>query len=379
MRILIVGAGIAGLTLAALLRQKGIRPQVLDRASDFNDAGYMLALFPMGNRVLHGLGAFDAFLAKSEPMDIYTMCNGHGEAMQTFDIAGALGRFGVTRQLSRADLLQILRKAAPDLPLEMGMRVTRLVEHGNEVEAFADTRSLGHFDLIVGADGVHSAVRRHVAGDIEMRPTGWGAWVWWAPAAAAPHKTVTEYWGAGRFVGIYPIRDKIGVIAAGPIDEIGHERISGSGARLGELFADYKGVARAPFDAMPASDKDMFFWKLEDCRAPHWSKGRIVLVGDSACAFLPTAGVGASMAMESAAVLADELGRTDAKSLPLALQHYELRRRKRAEGAQTVSRRIASLMFVKSTPVAWGRDQLMKFYSIEEFAKEIEKSLAEPL
>jgi 2-polyprenyl-6-methoxyphenol hydroxylase-like FAD-dependent oxidoreductase len=379
MRVLIVGAGIAGLTLSALLRQKGIRPQLVDRAPDFDASGYMLALFPMGNRVLHGLGAFDAFLARSEPMDVYTMCNGHGEAMQTFDIAGALGKFGVTRQLSRADLLQILRDAGADVPLEMGVRVTRLIEHGDEVEAFADSRSLGRFDLIVGADGIHSVVRRHVAGEVEMRPTGWGGWVWWAPAAAAPHKTVTEYWGAGRFVGIYPIRDKIGVIAAGPIDEIGHDRIGGSGARLAELFADYKGVARAPFDAMPANDKDMFFWSLEDCRAPHWSKGRVTLMGDSACAFLPTAGVGASMAMESAAVLADELGRSDANGLSLALQHYETRRRKRAEGAQTASRRIASLMFVKSTPVAWGRDQLMKFYSIEEFAKEIEKSLAEPL
>jgi 2-polyprenyl-6-methoxyphenol hydroxylase-like FAD-dependent oxidoreductase len=379
MRILIVGAGIAGLTLSALLRQKGLRPQLVDRASDFDTAGYMLALFPMGNRVLHGLGAFDAFLARSEPMDVYTMCNGHGETMQTFDIASALGRFGVTRQLARADLLQILRDAAPDLPLEMAVRVTELVDHGAEVEAFAGARSLGRFDLVVGADGIHSAVRRHVAGEVEMRPTGWGGWVWWAPAAAAPHWAVTEYWGAGRFVGIYPIRDRIGVIAAGPIDEIGHDRIGGSGVKLAALFADYRGMARAPFDAMPANDRDMFFWNLEDCRAPRWSKGRVVLMGDSACAFLPTAGVGASMAMESAAVLADELGRTDAAGLPLALQHYETRRRKRAEGAQTASRRIASLMFVTSTPVAWGRDQLMKFYSIEEFAKEIEKSLAEPL
>jgi 2-polyprenyl-6-methoxyphenol hydroxylase-like FAD-dependent oxidoreductase len=379
MRVLIVGAGIAGLTLSALLRQKGIKPLVVDRAPDFSESGYMLGLFPMGNRVLHGLGAFDAFLARSEPMDTYVMGNGHGEAMQTFDIAGALGKFGVTRQLSRADLLQILRDAAPDVPLRMATRVTELVEQGAEVEAFAGKESLGRFDLVVGADGIHSAVRRHVAGDVDMRPTGWGGWVWWAPAEAAPHKVVTEYWGAGRFVGVYPIRDRIGVIAAGPVDEIGHDKIGGSGARLAELFAAYKGIARAPFAAVPANDKDMFFWNLEDCRAPHWSKGRMVLMGDSACAFLPTAGVGASMAMESAAVLGDELGRTDAKGVALALQHYETRRRKRAEGAQTASRRIASLMFVKSTPVAWSRDQLMKFYSIEEFAKEIEKSLSEPI
>lgn len=76
--------------------------------------------------------------------------------MRTFDIANALGRFGVSRQLSRADLLQILREAAPDVPLDMAVRITRLVEYGEEVEAFDDTRSPGRFDLVVGADGIHS-------------------------------------------------------------------------------------------------------------------------------------------------------------------------------------------------------------------------------
>ena len=339
----------------------------------------MLGLFPMGNRVLHGLGAFDRFRAASEAMDTYVMRNGHGEVMQTFDIAGALGKFGETRQLGRGDLLKILRDCAPDVPLRTNVKVTDIVETEDGLEAFADGQSLGRFELIVGADGIHSAVRQYVAGDVAMHATGWGAWVWWAPPSAAVHETVTEYWGAGRFVGVYPVGRRVGVIAAGPIDQIGHEKIGGSGERLAELFADYKGIAREPFAAMPSNDKDMFFWKLEDCRSPAWSKGRAVLMGDAACAFLPTAGVGASMAMESAAVLADELGRTDAKGIALALKHYETRRRKRAEGAQTASRRIASMMFVSSVPVAWGRDQLMKFYSIEEFAKEIEKSMAEPI
>jgi 2-polyprenyl-6-methoxyphenol hydroxylase-like FAD-dependent oxidoreductase len=379
MRILIVGAGIAGLTLAALLRQKGHEPLIVDRAPDFSHQGYMLALYPLGNRVLHGLGAFDEFVRRSEPMDTYTLCNGHGDTVQTFDLASTIGRFGVIRQLSRPDLLDVLRQAAPDLPLQMGVNVTGIVEHGDEVEVLAGGASLGRFDLVVGADGIHSHVRRHVAGDIQMKETGWGGWVWWAPSDAASHQVVTEYWGASRFVGVYPVRDRIGVIAAGPIDEIGHEALGGRGSRLAELFAAYKGVARAPFAAMPSEDRDMFFWKLDDCRSPHWFKGRVVLMGDSACAFLPTAGVGASMAMESAAVLADELGRTDARGLDLALGHYQTRRRKRAESAQTASRRIASLMFVKSLPVAWGRDHLLKFYSIDAFAGEIEKSLREPI
>ncbi len=102
-------------------------------------------------------------------------------------------------------------------------------------------------------------------------------------------------------------------------------------------------------------------------------------MGDAACAFLPTAGVGASMALESAAVLADELSRTDAKFVTGALDHYEKRRKKRAEAFQQDSRKLASMMTVESLPMAWGRDQAMKLYTLDMLAKNIFKSLADPI
>ena len=103
------------------------------------------------------------------------------------------------------------------------------------------------------------------------------------------------------------------------------------------------------------------------------------MLGDAARAFLPTAGVGASIALESAAVLDDELGRTDARFLAGALARYEERRKERAEAFQADSRKLASMMMIESVGMSWGRDQLMKFYTLDMLAKNIAQSLAKPI
>jgi glycosyltransferase involved in cell wall biosynthesis len=89
------------------------------------------------------------------------------------------------------------------------------------------------------------------------------------------------------------------------------------------LFAALDGKAGAILHSLPGDEEELFFWKLADQRAESWVKDRVVLLGDAAAAFLPTAGIGASMAMESAAVLADELSRADVAHLDHALAFYE--------------------------------------------------------
>ncbi len=108
-------------------------------------------------------------------------------------------------------------------------------------------------------------------------------------------------------------------------------------------------------------------------------RGRVVLLGDAAAAFLPTAGIGASMAMESAAVLADELSRTDTHFVEHALSLYVKRRRDRLERIQDDSRRLARTMFVKSPSIAHIRDLATKFYSLEGLAGSIAKAFDEPI
>ncbi len=379
MRVLIVGAGIGGLTLAALLRRWNITPDVIDRAPNFDHAGYMLGLYPLGSRILHGLGAFDTFVAASEPLDYYALANGKGEVIQRYDLGVVTDRFGPIRQLSRGELLALLAAAAGHPPVRMGVGIEAIEQRDDEAVARTSDGETRRYDLVVGADGIHSAVRRQVFGDGATFDTGWGGWVWWADHALVPHDTVTEYWGAGRFLGVYPTRNRIGIVACGPVRDMDPHDRAGRRARLLHHFAALEGKAGAILHSLPGDETELFFWPLADQRAATWVKGRVVLLGDAAAAFLPTAAIGASMAMESAAVLADELARADAKQLRYPLAFYETRRRKRVEAAQDDSRHMARMMFIESVPLAWGRDQALKFYSLEQLAKQIAKIFDQPI
>lgn len=379
MKILIAGAGIGGMALAALLRQRGIMAELYERAPNFDHSGYMLGLYPIGSRILHGLGLMEDFLKTCERMATYTICNGHGEKIHSYELGAMLDQYGCSGGIMRGELLALLRSKCGDVPLHFGTQLEDFEDRGTEVVARFSDGSEKTADLLVGADGIHSAARRKLFGEHPDHDTGWGCWVWILRNTTRVPTAVTEYWGAGRLIGAYPIKGGLGIVGAGPSKAIGPEAIQRNGRKAREYFGSFGESTADIVAALPDDLTDIFWWKLSDYRSTQWVKGRVALMGDSACAFLPTAGVGASMALESAAVLNDELSRTDARFLPGALNHYEKRRKRRAEAFQEDSRKLASMMMLESLPMAWGRDQLMKFYTLEMLAKTIAKSLGDPI
>jgi 2-polyprenyl-6-methoxyphenol hydroxylase-like FAD-dependent oxidoreductase len=121
-----------------------------------------------------------------------------------------------------------------------------------------------------------------------------------------------------------------------------------------------------------------FFWPLGDCRAPQWAFGGTILLGDAAAGFLPTAGIGAGMAMESAWVLTRMLGHADRQDrIPALLRAYEAAQRPRVEAAQDTSRTLAKIMFRQSRLLAALRDLSMRFLSVEAALGPIQKLLAD--
>jgi len=216
-------------------------------------------------------------------------------------------------------------------------------------------------------------------GRLPDRDTGWGCYVWWADTRLAAVGETTERWGAGSFLGTYPCRDRLCVIAGAPLDSLRPDQPAGRADRLAALFRGAGAPVDALLAAMPGDEEDLFVWRMADVRAPRWVQGRVVLVGDSAAAFLPTAGIGASMAIESAAVLADELSRTDAMYLPNALELYERRRRQRVEAAQRQSRRLARLMFLSSPRLASVRDRALRLARMEQMVGPLIKGLRHPI
>lgn len=379
MKILIAGAGIGGLALAALLRQRNIDCEIAERAPDLSHAGYMLGLYPLGTRTLLGLGLRDRFLDVSERYTTYTICNGHGEAIHTYNLAEALEPFGYMGGLMRKELLDMLRSKCEDVPITFDKPLVGFQQRGDCVTAQFGDGSEATYDALIGADGIHSKTRQFLSGAQPDHETGWGCWVWMLKSPERPPDQCTEYWGAGRLIGVYPVRGAFGVVAAGPSRFIGPEAVGDDGVMLRAYFSEMGSSVADILGALPETLDGLFYWRLNDVRSEMWTDGRVALLGDSACAFLPTAGVGASMALESASVMADELSRTDAKYLPHALGLYEKRRRRRAEAAQDDSRKLASMMTIESLPLAWGRDQLLKLYTLEMLVKNIARSFAEPI
>lgn len=333
----------------------------------------MLGLYPLGSRVLHGLGLYGRFLEISRPMARHRICNGLGELVQSYELSDLMRRFGHIGQLERRELLALLRSGAPDVPLKHGVALRDLREAQEGVRVQLSDGTTGIYDLVVGADGPQSRIRELLFGPAPLHDTGWSAWVWWAEGLEAEPDSLTDYWGGGRWVRVQPTRGAVGVLVACPDDAVPAEpeALAQAFAHLGEAPRRVVGTAPAPEKRFP--------WKLADFRAPQWHTGRVALVGDAACAFLPTSGIGASMAMESAAVLADELGRTDKQMLPYALELYEKRRRRRVEPAQDDSRHVAQTMMVDLAPAAWGRDRLSRLYSLDMLSARIRRSLEEPI
>jgi 2-polyprenyl-6-methoxyphenol hydroxylase-like FAD-dependent oxidoreductase len=242
MRVLIVGGGVAGLALAAMLARQGREPVVVERASSYEESGYAIALYPLGSAVLHGIGAYPAFAAASAEL-------------RTYEIAGRRG--GVIRSVDLARLM------AP-----------------------------------------------------------YGGWTWWGRAGIFRPGTVRELWLPGALFGVYPAPGWAMYLiavpsAATPADGLSQTEVMARlRAALGETAA-IPDIGAALDDA-----GQLWPWRLSDVRSRRLRKGRVVLCGDAGTAFLPTAGVRASAALRSAAALADELSRADARLVPLALHHY---------------------------------------------------------
>lgn len=406
-RILIVGAGVAGLTLAQLLRGRGWHPVLIERVGHERDfAGYMLGLMPFVDSAISELGAEASYLANSTGMQRYVLRGAHGQLLKSYGF-DAVTEYGHYRGIDRSELMRVL--AGGHAPVAYGTTVTALHDTSataNEgpidaaqsttpgtaggttgtVEVALHENGKAHrldFDAVIVADGLHSSTRNMVidAGDISYHDTGWGGWVVWDDDTTDV-ETYVETWGAGFFLGLYPVPGRTGVFLGAP-----HEATQqGPGA-----------LASAVQDRIPAPDprtgralhavaasQDPFFWSFADVRCARWTVGRATLLGDAAAGFLPTAGVGASMAIESAHALAGRLieaGNTNgagsrgmvatpvqpgdmAARIPDALRAYEAEQRPRVERAQRNSRKLADLMFRGGGPKTSARDAAARFIGV---------------
>ena len=383
MRILIVGGGVAGLTLAALLRQRGEDPTVVEALEEYRTAGYTVTLWPMGNRVLRGLGLTEAFRERSAALERTVMRDARGRLLRRVEVGARMAPHGEARTLERTDLVDLLRSHGGGAPVRMGTTVRQVDQDGEAARVAFSDGSEEEFDLVVGADGFRSRVRSLVFGEVAPRPTGSALFWWWQEAGGVPEGEITQYAGVGRFFGVYPVKDRVSCVAVLPEDEVS---VNGRGAegeeRMALLRGHFHGFGGEPLrpvlESMGGAGRiDQI--EVADLRAPEWRRGRVVLLGDAVATLLPSVGAGAATAMESAAVLNDELSRADARHVSRALALYERRRRKPVTGLQDGSRAMFRMATTRRTALAAVRDAAFRVVPEGMMMGDVERSMEQPI
>jgi 2-polyprenyl-6-methoxyphenol hydroxylase-like FAD-dependent oxidoreductase len=309
-------------------------------------------------------------------MGTYAMFDTAGKLLQEMSFAEVLGRInGQMRALERTDLLSILVAGGAGTDVRMGTTATVVDQGDDTVSVRIGDGPVEHFDLVVAADGIHSATRAALTGDPDAGIKDWGytAFTWWVPDTTGLGDSIHEYWGPAGLFGMYPLATRVNAIAGMPTPEgLDTMEPADMASAVTSHFGGYPTPVTTALEGIGGdTDNRVYPWPMVDQRADQWIHGRVALLGDAACGFLPTAGVGASNAMKSAAVLADELGRSDAATVPQALGLWEQRVRKRVEANQDNSRTLAKMMFVKGHTTAKIRDLLLRHYPVEKVAADV--------
>jgi salicylate hydroxylase len=364
-RVAIVGGGIGGLVLALTLRERGIAYEVYEQADELREVGAAVALSANGTRELRRLGLREELEAVSVvPSALVIRRWDSGEVIADHPI-GRDGAYEATfgapyYGVHRVALLQALAERLSGEGLNLGRRCVGVDEGTAGVELrFADG-STAEADAVVGADGVHSMLRPHVAGEVRGRFSGTVGYRGLVPIEdmpSLPDPTPLQFWaGPGRHLLHYAIDGgrTVNFLAVVRVPEwtkdAWMEECDTSDAC--DAFAGWHPAVTEMVGATETGAR----WALHDL-APleRWHTERVVLMGDAAHAMVPHQGQGANQTIEDAVVLGDCLAGDDPGA---ALPRYAKLRRKRTAAVQKLSRRTAHLLHLPDGADIAPRDAL---------------------
>jgi 2-polyprenyl-6-methoxyphenol hydroxylase-like FAD-dependent oxidoreductase len=386
-RALIIGGGIGGLSAAIALQHDGIPVRVFERSSELHEVGAGVGLQLGAVKALKRMNMLAPIVEiGSEPLEaleLHSYRSGKllGKLPQR-EIGGPVGLFGVN--VHRGELLATLAKHAGSEVIELGAECTGFEQDADGVTArFADGREERGAALI-GADGIRSTIRGQIHGNGKPRYSGYSVWRSMPPfqddriTDGYPHQAV----GPGGGFGMHPKGELMYWFAAMARPEGAPDPPEGMKHELRQIFGDWYDPIPAIIEATP--DEAIFHGDIYD-RPPlkSWGSGRVTLLGDAAHPTTPSMGQGAGMAIEDAAVLAEELSLdpslTNGARVTSALQSYEGRRVPRTTSIVNTSWRLSQIYNVKNPLVSTVRETVMRlvpdFVQRKEFEAVIKTDL----
>lgn len=357
-RTLIVGAGIGGLTCAVALRRQGFHVEVVERAPTFAPVGAGITIQVNASAVLRALGInFSEHDACS--IGQVAMLDPQGRPLVQGDPGTGLPEFP-SLNIRRPDLHRVLAEACGDTPIHLGRPVRSVTPSGDRVEVSFEDGEPSSWDLVVGADGIHSAVRRSILDPEACTPrySGQTCWRFVVEAPDLVPEITVERWSPGRRVGVVPLSR--GGIYVYMVQSAPEGTIAPGSDALAEIrtrFADADGRLDALLDRAEDQAVRAHHGDLHDLPQQHFGRGRVVLIGDAAHAMTPNMGQGAAMAIEDAGALGLLAAQAPLEDLAERLASV---RRDRVSQIHARSWQIGQMAHWEGTAKRWLRDLMLR-------------------
>ncbi|GLZ11520.1 FAD-dependent oxidoreductase [Actinomadura sp. NBRC 104425] len=353
-RAVVVGGGIGGLAAAVALSRRGWQVRVCERAAEFTEIGAGISLWPNALRALAALDLAGRVRGIGAVESVGGVRDRSGRWLSRVDNTELERRYGFpVLMVHRADLVDVLADALPREALLPSTAVTGIGADGDTVVVEHGAGEL-RADLVVGADGLRSSVRRlHWPDARAPRYAGFTAWRMIAPPLPEPVAGGGETWGRGELFGFTAMTGGRTYCFAAATVPPGGAAPDGEAAELRRRFAQWPDPIPRLLDAVPADGvlrHDVYALPP----LPGYAKGRVALLGDAAHAMAPNLGQGACQALEDAVVLAACLDQ--AADIESALVRYDRLRRPRTRRIARRSARMAALTLAKWPPAAAARD-----------------------
>jgi len=363
----IIGGGIGGTAAALSLLRAGLEVHVYEQARELGEVGAGIQISPNASRILNRLGLADQLASMGvKPIAWHHRRWQDGRTLLRTPIAEAMeATFGAPHyQMHRADVVRMLAGALPPERLHIGHRLAGLVDHGDRVEARFEGGAHIEADVLIGADGIHSTVRRILFGPEQPRFTGCMCYRGLVPAQRVSHLAIpieAHIWmGPGRHFVHYYVQNKklLNFVAVIDQDTWTKESWTDRG-NAADALAAFEGWHPQLSGILEAVD-ETFVWGLFDRPPmPRWSAGRVTLLGDACHPMLPFMAQGAAQAIEDGATLAVCLAQAGTADVADALRRYEAHRQPRTARVQAASANNKTRFHLPDGPEQIARDAEM--------------------
>jgi 2-polyprenyl-6-methoxyphenol hydroxylase-like FAD-dependent oxidoreductase len=329
MRIAINGVGVAGPTLAYWLKRMGHEPVLFEKAPALRTGGYLIDFWGLGYEIAERMGILASLRARAYEMQRMRMFDRHGREEAHVDLRPMREALhGRLISIARSDLTTALFGACDGIPARFGVSIVGIAGNGARALVTLSDGSSEHFDVVVGADGLHSPVRALAFGPESRFERFLGCYVAAFRVPSYPHRdelTHVSHTVRRRQAGRVSLRDGetlvLFVWRAESVDSqipLGREHQQ---TAIRSAFGDMGWETPQLLQAMESA-VDFYFDCVSQIHMPRWSTGSVVLLGDAAACPSLLAGEGTGLAMLEAYVLAGELHRANGNAT-VALRAYE--------------------------------------------------------